>query len=705
MQLSKKSSLLWAMTVLMTACNSTVTPPATSNVKPEVIVKRSNGTSPASTYLSATETLSVSATDLDGQITKLRWVIDGGTSHEHSGDFSSIKGNLSLALPSLSSGLHTLSITATDNAGATGNVTTDIRIDAEAPVISSVMLGDQALTAGENRTVTGNEELKISASDQRGNGDVSPSTARISVFVDGVKVGQATDAVTLKMSDLVGTAAGTKTVSIVAQDSVLNSSSTFSFKTTVTASGTGGGTTVTAPAPILTLNTQGTGPFGGILSFTASANIDPKTQVQKMILEVKDAQGNIDGTSYVTTQPNATFSVDTSKYPDGPLVFTIYVLATDSTGVAYEGRSSATTVQVRNLSAPAIAILSPDNSSTISGPTAVRVQVRQRNTAFVMPSNSIFVDVRDERGQIVKTVEAPTYVASDGVLEAIASIDLTSAGLPNANYTLEAHAQVQLAGETQVRSIGTAASVKFQTNGTLPPAVNVYMPIYHEDPYANVNVRAILSRGSAVMLQTSDDNSVSEIRVGFYCDEATKLPTQVCPSSAYQFNYPVKLSGLIYRMFKIGDLLDGQPYVQNGNYTLRFSVTDGENTTVQEFPVRIDRTQDTIQNLSYNDVSVTYNDTPGQLNPTSATWQVLGTTVNPSRVVSLYTEGGPVEEPIRIGTSSYLPAGATIASGMAFAAEGSYRIDFLVQDLVTGVLRYYPGSYVNVKTNPAKTTP
>lgn len=471
--------------------------------------------------------------------------------------------------------------------------------------------------------------------------------------------------------------------------------------------GTGGGTTpvIKAPAPVLTLNTAGAAPYSGSLSVTVAGNYDATSTVDRLILEVTDASGNVDNTTYVSSSPTATFSVDTSKYVDGNL--TLRAIALTKEGL--RGETAARTVQIRNISAPTLAILSPDAGATLTGPTTVRVQLRQGNTPFTLQSldttgNDVRLSVRDFRGQIVKTVLGKAQKVSDGVYEAYLPLDLIGPDFSSNAYTLEVSAAATLADGSS-RTLGSAVQISTQVSDNKPPALSVLMPAYIVDPYTNANVRGILSRNSALMLQVSDDNGVSSLRVDFVCDDATKLAGQECPRAPYSFNVPVSdVGGIFYRVFEIGALLDGQPYVQNGNYTLRVTAYDGKNANIQEFPVRVSRAavDSDIANLESQPAtdSFVYDTRPGELDTVSARWFVPGTTANPVRVVTLaYDNTLDTLVPSRQRIDPVLPAGTSIQASQRFNEVGSYRIDFIVQDLVTGVTRYYQGSRVNVKKN------
>lgn len=108
-----------------------------------------------------------------------------------------------------------------------------------------------------------------------------------------------------------------------------------------------------APAPVLEV--VGSGPYSGNMSVNVSGNFDTASQVDRMILQVTDSKGVIDNSTYVTTQARATFSVDTTRFANGPL--TLQVIAYTKSGLP--GKSAETTVQVQNLTSPDFKVSSP----------------------------------------------------------------------------------------------------------------------------------------------------------------------------------------------------------------------------------------------------------------------------------------------------------------------------------------------------------
>lgn len=491
----------------------------------------------------------------------------------------------------------------------------------------------------------------------------------------------------------------------------------FTFTSTVTNAGGGtgeGGSNPTPvakpPTPVLNINTAGVGPFSGKLSVSVSGNFDAVSTVDKIILEVTDPSGNVDNTSYVSTSASATFSLDTSKYKDGNLKLRVIALTKEG----LRGETSPRTVQITNISAPSFEILSPDAGTTITGPTTVRVQIREGNTPFTLQvasgANDVRLDVRDFRGEIVQTAFANAQQVSPGVLEAFIPLDLIGPSFSSNTYSLELSAVALLSNSTNV-TLAANTTINTQVSDNKPPALSVIMPAYITDPYATLDVRAIFSRRSALMIQASDDKQVTSIRVDFVCNDATKLPEQECPRAPYTYNIPGQATAIgsevLYRVFDIGAQMDGQPYVQNGNYTLRVTAYDGSSANIQEFPLRISRADidSDIANLGDQSIvdNLIYDTTPKELNITSARWTVPGTTQNDVRVATLiYDNTALTMTPTAVRIDPVVRKGVPIEYPRGFNDIGQYRTDFIVQDLTTGVTRYYQGQSVSVKRNVEK---
>lgn len=494
------------------------------------------------------------------------------------------------------------------------------------------------------------------------------------------------------------------------------------FTVNVGASDTGN-TKPPAPAPVLVINNTEAPPYSNILSVTVSGGIAPGVAATQIILEIADANGLVDTTSYVSKNASSTFSVDTTKYPDGNLSLRAVAIDTNT----LTGISVSKQVQIRNLVPPSFDLVTPTTGSTVNGSVVAKVQIRRNNTAFTFPNNAVTFNILDYRGQVVRTLTGSIAQPNPGVYEATAAFDINGPQFPNNIYTIEAKTAILLTGETAPRTLQTSNQFTTQNVNNKPPALIIQMPA-RPDTYDLAQKKfPILNRKSGVMVQISDNNNITNVQMQLTCDTSIQLPSQTCPASEYQINFPINKAGLLYRVFNIGTMLDATPYVENGNYILRFTVSDGTNTNIQEIPVTIDRSRSIVDGLTDSSTAIDPNGCSQALSVDSyltgigsvgfvpapgsnlcsipgSLSSVLNTVQHPVRVISLEynsnDQGLALELPSLIGISPELPVGSTISAGEAPSATGSYRSSFIVEDLTTGVVVMYQGADVNVKKNP-----
>lgn len=449
-----------------------------------------------------------------------------------------------------------------------------------------------------------------------------------------------------------------------------------------------------APTPTLVVNNTDVQPYSGILSLTASGGFAAGAQVQQLTLEIVDSRGIVDNTTYTSTQPTQTFSVDTAKYPDGNL--TLRVIATTKDSLS--GASSATTVQIRNLVAPKMQIVSPTSGQSVSTQLNASVQLLKQNTNFTIlgpngsTPNQVKFNIKDYRGSVVASKTSTFAQSNTGLFIATTSFDMNGALFPNNVYTLETLTQVQLTGESAPRILTSETQFQTQNSNNRPPAVILHLPTSLGN-----SLQTIVGRRGGAFVQMTDDDGIKQLQMQLTCVSAA------CDGfGSYAYNYPISGSTVVFSFVDLGLVLDGQPYVKDGDYILRVTATDGTgNTNIQEVPVTVSRaaSADTIADLGVVNTTTTA-DPSGKLNFSSATWDLSGINANPVRVASMYYDKSTatigVSAPTRMNVD-YLPAGTPISGSIGFAEPGNYQVCFLVEDLVTGVVRYYRGEIIVVK--------
>ncbi|WP_216325157.1 hypothetical protein [Deinococcus aestuarii] len=687
-------SLALTLPLLLAACGGT-TPGTTtstggSNQAPEASILSASGARLGTGVVvgpSAQFTLNVS--DADGSVRVIEWTVTQGPKTLSSGKLSGdeVKARLPLTLPTLAGGTYTLTVKVTDDGGATASAQTGFTVDATAPVLGPVALNGTALADGASTTlvVGASGTLTASATD-------NAAGVTLNVYRGSTLFASGTGSVT---ADLSGGAAGSTAYTVVAVDAVGNSTSrAFTVNYQANSKET------PAPTPVLLINNTGAQPYSNVLSVTASAGVAPGIALKQLILEVTDANGIVDTTTYTASSENATFNIDTTKFPDGALK--LRAIAIDATD--QRGTSGVNTVQISNLVAPTLTIVSPTNGGSVTGITDVTIQVRRNNTGFdfTAQTDNVALDVIDSRGQLVTTQTGTLSKVNEGLYQATLSVDFNATQYLNGAYTLKARTNVLLSGESTARTLTAVNDVSNLSRVGVPPALNIILPaFYGDDPNSpQSGKRPVLTRKSAIAVQVSDSDAIQQVQLQFTCDQATRLPTQSCNTSAYNFNFPIGEAGLFYRVFDTGVLIDGQPFVENGNYVMRVTATDAAgNSNIKEINVVVDRSSAGIANLGPV-VTTTFESAASKYTPASALWRVQGTNVNPVRIISLWYDGGGEglsrEIPTLVGIETDAAPGSVIGSGTSFNKAGSYRQDFLVQDLVTGVVELYPGGLVNV---------
>ena|GEM_PF-5208389 len=449
----------------------------------------------------------------------------------------------------------------------------------------------------------------------------------------------------------------------------------------------------TAPQPVLVVNNTEAQPYKNILSVTVSAGLQGGQTIGKTILVVTDSRNIVDSTTFTSTAETATFSVDTSKYPDGNLTLKAVAFTSDN----LKGESAARTVQIQNLVAPTLQIVSPAQGDTVSNTLNASIQLTKQNTDFSIVgsagggANTVTLSIRDYRGDILDS-KVVTFVSSNtNMYTASASFDMNSALYPNNTYTLVASTRVQLTGEPSPRTIVRESAFSTLNSNSRPPALIMHLPTT-----MGGNVTPIIGRYGGAFIQATDDKSVKQLQVQFTC-----IAADCSGSGSYSYNYALD-TGVAFRFVDLGMIIDGIPFVKDGQYMLRMTVTDSDGlTSIQEAPIVVSRAaaHETIAGFSNIVDVVTYENAASKLTPASAVWSLAGTSTNAVRVVtmvySVATETIGVSAPTEMSVT-YLPAGSTISTGVSFAAKGRHQVTYLVEDLVTGIVHHYVGPIITV---------
>lgn len=479
-------------------------------------------------------------------------------------------------------------------------------------------------------------------------------------------------------------------------------SNALTFNVTVGAAATTGGgqttTPATSPAPVITLNSAEATSYTGNLNVTVSGNFDASSTVDRLVLQTVDATGNIDNTTYVSNQPSATFSVDTSRFPDGAVTLkAIAITKSDATNPVLRGESATKSIAVQNVTSPVIALASPtDGSIVTTASMPVQVTLARKNSAFTIPGGQMVVSLLDYRGQPV-AVQTISGVADNVSGTYTTTFDV--GGLPVDTYTISVKTPVVVAGGA-AQTVTTLGKFTTRSVSVNPPAAVIRFPVAIPNP-ANPSqpTPAVINSSSGALIQVSDELGVAYIQVRLVKPDGTILNAYLLNQG---FNPPLRVPTDV----SITSLdIDGSQYVPNGSYTMRVTVADTDgNRNVQEIPVIVDRTV-TVGGLSEG--VVTSPGAPstetGQLTFTSAKWTISGlpTGFNPNLSASARVSGLIYKDNVLADTQFGIFSGSPSTSvSYAFGAAGLYRVDWIVEDLVTGAVRYVPGSSLSVTRNP-----
>ncbi|GGR80956.1 hypothetical protein GCM10008960_04800 [Deinococcus sedimenti] len=598
-------------------------------------------------------------------------------------------------------GAATVTATATDAAGNATTLSRTVTIDKTAPTIqiTSPTMGQVFTTAPVTISATAADSLS----------SVRSISASIQGPNDAAPVALDTQTGSTFSTPFSPTVSGTYTVTFTATDAANNTSAptTRSFTFNVT----------TAPAeqaPTPVLEVVGTAPYAGNMSVNVSGNFDAASQVDRMILQITDAKGVVDNSTYVTTQARATFSVDTTRFANGPLK--LQVIAYTKSGL--RGISGEKNVQVQNLTSPDFKVASPSDGATVNTPTVpVQITLTKRSADYTI-TQPFKVDLLDYRGIVVATQTlSPTdpTVCSGSVDSLTCNTSFDVAALPADTYLIRARTKVQVdpAGANITRPLETSSRFTHNTVSVLPPASTIRFPAI-----TDAQKPGQLDSSSGLLISVSDNTGVAvvEARVVGPFDATRPLTlngtTQCDASVPVAGRSPVDVLMLNYGYspaIAIGDVvlnnldIDGSAYVPDNNvnerYDLRVTVQDTEgNRNIQCIPVTINRAAIRAARPAYFTSTATSPTPPstisGQLNYTTGTWTLSGMT-NRSRVAAvLYMNG------VQKSVSFTNDVTGSVSSTVAFGDPGTYQVVWLIEDMTTGIVTSVAGSTVSVVRNP-----
>jgi hypothetical protein len=464
----------------------------------------------------------------------------------------------------------------------------------------------------------------------------------------------------------------------------------------------------------------------GTLSVPVRVVVRPGSSVAQVELAIRSEEL---GTQQALSRDGANtpyvFLVDTQPFANGDRLFFTARATTEAGGVANSEEVSFEVSKPGVVDAvPSFQIVNPTSDQQILTPimdVEVNVSPISGDAQFRF-TDDIRVEVLNFRGDVTAAVTIPTSPQNSPIRESQtyrAEIDVTE--FPNDRYTLVATTRVA-ESEQPIRS-----EVQFvnRSSNLLPPASIIRMPVRLGDTYnfpecaiddVECQGLPVFNRNSGILVEITDDDGIVEfVEVRIVCDARIQLPNQDCeenPIDALLLNLDLSFEPTItvpevnFVYIPAPDI-DGSEYVQDGNYILAVTTSDTENRNIQEIAIRVDRSQRTIEGIDSSNLSTTPGN--GVAIPGSATWFLTDTNgdsaavPNPTRVISIQRGALPGSvltfTQVSIETE-VLPRQITeFSRGIAFGEEAigvPFAVDYLVQDLVTGVVRRYGAADVIV---------
>lgn len=665
-------------------------------------------------------------TPLNGSLTNAAVALSATATDSASGTDGTVtymENGQPVTKPVSADGQHTVTATAVDNVGNVGTRTVTFTIDSTGPDVVPALPDDKA---NPQQFTTAPITLTATATDVT----TSVSSIEVRVGLQGTPTNP-TQLVTLGRQNgssysavFTPSVAGDYDVQYIARDAAGNSSTVNRvFRYSVS-------TPPVEKAPAPKLSVVGTAPYSGNMSVNVSGNYDSLSQVDRMILEIKDSNGFVDNSTYVTTQSQATFSVDTTKLANGDA--TLSVIAYTKSGL--RNISEPFSVKVKNVLVPALSVAAPSDGATVNTSTVPVTVTLTKNgdTEFIFDPQKIVIELLDYRGQaVIKRFNDPINKRTD--INCISSSDSTTytcnttldiAGLPADTYTVRASTPVTVPDATPITQ-KLSASSRFTSNtvSVNPPAATISFPTA-VTLSGGTRIPARIDSGSGFFATVSDNVSIQYVEariVGPYAEGNIETDgTRQCQASGSVVSGENEINvlllnvpGAVVTPYQPQDVfvpkldIDGSTYVPDSKpgqrYDLRVTTADADgNRNIQCVPVKVERgpTRPDYKPTAAPDPT-TPNPAPGQLTFTSGVWTLNNVPAN-SRVIAVYFANGK-----QVGTDFFAKTtGGPISVSQNFSDVGTYSVSWLIEDMSTtagdstGVVTSQSGGFINVSRNP-----
>jgi Bacterial Ig domain len=553
------------------------------------------------------------------------------------------------------------------SAGGTSETTKTVTVDSVAPQASSIVVGGTTFStpiAGSlNAIVTANSNVDLSVTSSE------PDVLRTYIKI-GTDIIAQTDGNTTSATIGVGLTGGTVTFGII--DDAGNLTQYTAVLTINKVIGDGQAPTVSITSPINGDIVNGT------LTVTANSSDTSGIATVELI-----ANGNPIALS--SGVPNPSFSVDTTKFSNGP--FELKARATDKSGLSTT--SSAITVTINNVLGPILQVTSPTNNATLSGATPVTVNILKRSSNYTYTSDLVveFFDYRGTSiGKKIVALAGQTGATNNYTTDAF---DLNN--FPNDLYTIKASVTVNVTGEPAPRAVTDTITIKNINSNLTPPAVIISHPVRlaTNQQQLDTNPLPIFSQTSGFVVGSiSDDKGIVSAELRMTCVSCGLLGP-VNALEQYQAYIPPTTAATVL----LGFDADGTPFLPDGIYVMRLVVQDTDgNRNIQEVKVKLARNDPTCASAFGFPIANGPDNLGEKLTPGSATATATGLDSAHSYRVSNWVTFQNGSR--KFGADAF--SGLTTTSfGVTFSTSGNWGFNTQIEDLTNGCIDNL-GSSVNV---------
>jgi hypothetical protein len=542
--------------------------------------------------------------------------------------------------------------------GGTGETSKTVTVDSVAPQASSIIVGGTTITNPTGTslsaivTANSNVDLSVTSSDS----DILRTYIRI-----GTNIIAQTDTNTTSTTIPVNTAPVTVIFGIIDNAGNLTQYTTALTINKITGDGQAPTVSITSPVGGTTVN--------GTLTVTVNSADTSGIDSVELI-----ANGN--PISLSNGVPNPSFSVDTTKFPNG--AFELKARATDKSGLSTT--SSAVSVTINNVLGPVLQITSPTNDTTLSGATTVTVNILKRSSNYTYTSNLIveFFDYRGTSiGQKIISLAGQTGATNNYISDAF---DLNN--FPNDLYTIKASVTVNVTDEPAPRAITDTITIKNINTNLTPPASVLTHPVRipSNEQQLDTGLLPIFSQSFGyVIANLSDDRGIVSTELRMTCVSCGSLG----PVNALE-QYIAYIPPVTQTTALLGFDANGTPYLPNGIYTMRVVTQDTDgNRNIQEVKVKLSRNDSACPNPFTTSIVLGPDNIGDKLTPGSANITANGLTASHEYRIGWWVTNPNIVLSFKVPSFS---GKTTDTIGRAFNLPGTYFFNGQIEDLTNNCI-------------------